>query len=812
MKRIFSTTGLLFLLYTLAFGQQQLTQTVRGTIRDAESKQVLVGARVVILNTNPMQGATTDADGNFRIEQVQIGRKTLEMSYIGYETAQMGNVVVNSAKEVLLDIQMQESIVKMTEVVITSDRKEGEAMHEMALLSAQMVSAEQTNRYAGGFNDPSKIVSNLAGVTNTQDGSNDIIVRGNSPKYVQWRLEGEPITNPNHFGDQSAVGGSISTINSQMMGNSDFFTAAFPAEFGNALSGVYDVRFRAGNNEQTEFTFGFGLLGTDLTAEGPMRKNGNGSFLLNYRYSTAAVLKQVGLLDIDGTPKFQDISFKVVNPTKRMGVFTLYGLGGKSAVDFKNITPKLWDLPGDRSSRPGVKEDYDKAAHLANLGLTHHLQLSGRSFLRTTASYGNEGVEDVATEYGTVKILDAAGNPVRDSVITPFSNFRSKVDRINYRLSSTYTNKISASTTLQGGVRAVLNQSKFLQNQYVDSLRALATLTDFDEQMLTTNSFVSVKHRLGNGFTVVAGLHHAYVGVNDKMSLEPRLAATYSFGRRNTISIGYGNHSTVEALHHYYAKIRQPEGNYTEPNRDLGLLRAHHFVAGYEKYLLQNLRFKAEVYYQHLYNLPVENDPTSFFSTIAEGLDFRYVDLVNEGTGKNYGLEITLERFLKRGFYFLANASIYESKYTALDGKERNTPYNGEFLANILFGKEFAGLGKRDNQTFAVNVKGFVGGGRKVIPLLRDAQGNLAVRPDRGEFYDYSKAYENDLQDLNSITVSLSYKWNKAKTTQEFFLNIDNVTNTKGRIIEYYDETEPNKIGYQTQFGMFPNLVYRLYF
>lgn len=160
----------------------------------------------------------------------------------------------------------------------------------------------------------------------------------------------------------------------------------------------------------------------------------------------------------------------------------------------------------------------------------------------------------------------------------------------------------------------------------------------------------------------------------------------------------------------------------------------------------------------------------------------------------------------------MANASLFESKYKSLEGVERNTQYNGNYLVNILAGKEFVQLGKRKNQTLGLNAKAFFGGGKKIIPLLRDGQGNLAVDPANNRFFDYSKAYENSLGDVYQITASVSYKWDKRRATHEVFLNLDNVTNHKGKLSEFYDESEPGKVGHVTQFGVFPNLMYRVYF
>jgi len=346
---------------------QGYTQTIRGTVLDSDSNISLIGVNILVKNDQDVYGTTTDEDGNYKIENVPIGRVTIQFSYLGYKEKTIPNVVVNSAKEVILNTSLIESTIKIDEVQIIAYKEKGNAINEMALLSSRSISPEQTSRYAGGFNDPSRIVANFAGVNNTQDGSNDIIIRGNSPKYMQWRLDDMQITNPNHFGDQSSVSGSVSTLNNNILDNSDFYTGAFSSQYGNVLSGIYDVRLRAGNNEKYESVFGFGILGTDFTFEGPFKKGYSGSFIINYRYSTAGLAKDLGLLgDITGVPTFQDASFKVLLPTKKLGTFSIFGLGGLSNFIWEDVKPDTWQTPGNNFMQPQITEDFHKDAHLAN--------------------------------------------------------------------------------------------------------------------------------------------------------------------------------------------------------------------------------------------------------------------------------------------------------------------------------------------------------------------------------------------------------------------------------------------------------------
>lgn len=805
-------TALTCLLATTFCYAQNLSQTVRGTIRDIDNNSPLIGASVVIVGSDPIVGTTTDIDGKFRLINVPTGRITLQLSYIGYEARTIPNIVVNSGKEVVLEFSLQESAISMKEAVVTAHREKGKVINEMALISARSISAEETNRYAGGFNDPSRIVSNFAGVGNSLDGGNDIIIRGNSPKYMQWRLEGIQITNPNHFADQSALSGSISTLNNNLLSTSDFYTGAFTAEYGDVLSGIYDVKMRAGNNEKFEAAIGVGLLGTDVTIEGPFKKGYGGSYLVNYRYSTASMISDLGLVDINGVPKFQDAAFKVVLPAKKAGTFSIFGLAGLSSFSFEDVQPQVWKTPGNSSMKTDIKEDYDKQAHLMNTGINHTINLGKQSFLKTTLSYSNEGINDDIYQFQTIKIYNPTGEFSHDSIAPKRKSLKGRLTKSTYRAAVTYHHKLNAKNKIQVGSKYALFHYQNNQLTLNNKTNEMDNKVNFNENIGTVRNFISWKYRLNKNITFVTGLHNMNVLLNSKSTLEPRVALNWKIDNACSFHVGYGHHSTMESVHNYFVQIEQPDGSLTSPNKDLDLLKAHHYVIGVEKRLNNNLTLKAEAYYQDLYNLPVENDPNSYFATINEDLDTRYADLVNKGTGKNYGLELTIEKSFDNKFYYLINGSVFDSKYTALDGKERNTKYNGQYMFNLLFGKEFYNLGKKRNRTLSLNAKVMFAGGKKIIPLLRDNQGNLAVDPENNQFWDYDKAYEKKIEDIYMVTLSASYKFNKPKATHEIFINLDNLTNTKGKLSEHYDEKEPNSVGYVTQFGLFPNLMYRVYF
>jgi hypothetical protein len=252
------------------FGQRVPTQAVRGSVFDNESKFPIVGAKVVLFSEGFSSKTITDFDGLFLLENVPVGKHEIQVSYTLYSSNTL-TVEVSSGKEVVVQVPLVEFISEQKEVVVHG-RKRGEVLNELALISAQQFSVEETNRYPGSRMDPARMASNFAGVQGADDSRNDIIIRGNSPLGVVWRVEGVDIPNPSHFAISGSTGGPVSIINNKILANSDFFMSAFPAEYGNSTSGVFDLKLRHGNNNRHEFTGQFGFLGTEFLAEGPLSK------------------------------------------------------------------------------------------------------------------------------------------------------------------------------------------------------------------------------------------------------------------------------------------------------------------------------------------------------------------------------------------------------------------------------------------------------------------------------------------------------------------------------------------------------------
>ncbi len=769
-----------FLFYSTIFGQN-LTQTVRGTLVDFDTKTEISFAKVQILESNPTLGAIANEYGEFRIENVPVGRFTLKITAFGYQELTIPNLLLESGKEKVLNLEMQSDVQVADEIVVKARTDKSESINKMATVSSKTFTVEETNRYAGSINDPARMVASFAGVVGDSDGNNDIVVRGNSSRGILWRLEGIDIPNPNHFANNGTTGGPVNMLNGAMLANSDFFSGAFAPEYGNALSGVFDVKFRQGNNEKREYSFSAGVLGIDGSMEGPFKKGYRGSYLMNYRYSSIALLDALGILDFNGIPKYQDASINFKFPTKKFGNFALVGLGGISGIKETNKD----------DSSGYVYGIYNFKASMGVIALKHDFLINPKVYVKSfvstsTASNGGTAVE-------------------RDSSDVLYDSQKERYTESNFKVQSIFNYQPNKKNTLQIG--GTYTHLLYRFKNEVDETNSGQLTSKFKStgsgDML--QSFVSWKYRISNELAIVSGVNHTHFLVNNNAVVEPRLGVKWQQSTRNDYSMGFGMHSRLESLSVYEMNQIQTDGSYYYPNRNLDFTKSVHFVAGYGRRITENLRLKTEIYYQYLYNIPIENDPNSSFSLSNSSGGTVLTPLVNKGSGRNFGLEMTLERFFANNFYFLVTTSLYEAKYKTLEGIERNSRYNGNFAFNALGGKEFL-VGKSKNKTIGLNLKIAVIGGNRYTPIDLDA----SIAADRTVLFE-DKAWESKAPAIFIPNFGFTYRVNKAKVSHSFKIDVQNVANNQSKLSPYYN-SRTQKIEWNTQLSMVPNLIYTIKF
>ncbi|WP_460984825.1 TonB-dependent receptor [Spirosoma fluminis] len=800
----------------------QISQTLRGRVVDKESKFPLVGATVKV--PDAAKGTLTDTAGVFRLTGIPVGRHALNVTLVGYKAVLLNDIVVDAGREKIIDLELEEDIQQLAAVSVQAQRT-GEARNEMAVVSARQFSVDETNRYAGSRGEPARMASNFAGVQGADDSRNDIVIRGNSPQGVLWRVDGVSIPNPNHFAIAGTSGGPVSIINNRYLANSDFFTGAFPAEFGNTVAGVFDLKLRNGNNERHEKMLQFGFLGTEAMVEGPLSKQSKSSYLATYRYANLGLFNKLGIdIGTQAVPTYQDGFVRFNFPLKSRngepgGNLSLWAFGGTSTV---NILISQQEVK-DRNIFGQNDRDQYYTSRMGVAGLTYAKPLTKQTFWQATLAVS--GNAQVANHDYLFMRKDGSNNPivlnnryVVDS-LRPVLDYR--FSEIKTSLSTFVNHKISGRATIKAG----LNFDVYHYRAF-DSVRTFTDLrsTQFTPWRMRWNTsevyalaqpYVSYRNRLTENLTLTAGLNALWFTLNSKSvsPLEPRLGLSWDLPNRQKISLATGLHSQIQPIYTYFYgdDLRGQNRVDQQVNRNMGLTKSWHYVAGYQRLLRTNLRLLLEAYYQRLFNVPVEGQRSSF-SMLNSGAAFVRIfpgSVTNTGTGRNYGLELTLEKFFSNHYYFLITGSLFDAKYKGSDGVLRNTDFNGRYAFNTLVAREFVFR----RSSLNLGAKFTTTGGRWYGPV--DEQ---ASRLNQEIIFQSEGRNTLQFDAYKRFDIKIDYKINRGTAdrrglTHTISVDFVNVLGVKNMLsLSYAPQPDGSFIKQEYQLGFLPVFLYRVDF
>jgi hypothetical protein len=778
-------TALILLICTSFLGMAQSTQTIKGKIEDEASKAPLPGVTILLIDSTKNIATTTDMDGEFKLPNVPLGRQSLKISFIGYEPVLLPNIVVTAGKEVILNVKLTESINNLNEVTVVYDRTKDKTVtnNEMSTVSSRSFNIDDTKKYAGTLGDPSRMAANFAGVIAGNDSRNDIVIRGNSPTGMLWQLEGLNIPNPNHFGAFGGTGGPVSMLNNNNLDKSDFMTSAFPAQYGNATAGAFDLRLRDGNNEKSELMTQMGFNGAEIGAEGPFSKKYKGSYVINYRYSTLSIFKTLGLNVGTGNavPEYQDLNFKMSFPLKNNNSkFTVFGLGGISNADILGN-----DVDTTQTDFYGRIDQNQYAKYKTGIiGSSYEQNIGEKTFIKFTLG---ASASDQKFTSDSIAIF----NPEKPAYKDLTANFNNQ----KYSAVLNFNHKFNPKNTLNAGANTDLMKFDFLNETMSNGI--VKQFVNQKGEAYLSQAYAQLKHRFNNKFSVNVGAHAQHFSYTNDFVIEPRAGIKYALNGRSSINVGYGIHHQMQNIYNYFIETHTDHG-IELTNKDMGFTKSEHYVLGYDINMTEFTRLKIEAYYQQLSKVPV-NTYSSSYASLNDGLSFAPSDvtnLVNKGTGSNYGVELTLERYLNKGFYFLITGSLFDSKYKGSDGVERNTAFNTKYAGNVLAGKEFT-IGKKGT-TLAFNIKSTLIGGRYLTPLdleLSRLAGNAV--------YNQSMAYADRQKEYFRTDFKITYKKDYKKSTLETGIDIQNITNNKNIFQQGYNAIN-NTISTQYQTGLLP--------
>jgi hypothetical protein len=788
----------------------QISQTLKGSVVDSESQYPLIGAKLVLISSDSsiILRNITDLNGLYNFQNVPIGKYELTASYISYLNTS-STVTVNSGRESIVNVKLNEDIVTTEEVNIIG-KKVGQVNNEMATISARQFSVEETERYAGSRGDPARMASNFAGVQGADDSRNDIVVRGNSPIGLLWKVEGIDLPNPNHFATSGSTGGPVAILNNKILANSDFFMSAFPADYGNSISGVFDLRLRNGNPDKHEFTGQFGFLGTEVLAEGPINRDKRSSYLVMGRYSTLSIFQAMNIrIGTDAVPTYGDGAVKLSFPLKKGGHIGVFAIGGASDIAIKISDQKEIS---EEAFGEGDRDQYFGTA-MGVLGVSYKKPISRNTFFKAT----------IAQTYDQQRSRhDFLERSIDTSIVGGVENYEIRTDSI-YQLMGykfqTYKTALYASVNHKMNnrniIRAGINVDGYLMKNVDSALDVSHTYFinrhDFEGFSALIQPFVQYKWKINERMDFTAGVHSQYYSLSDSWSyVEPRLGWQLRLKNGNQFSAGAGLHSQIQPTYQYTYQQVDTDGDLRRLNEDMDFTKSFHSAVGYQKNFKNSLTLKTEVYYQHLYNIPV-NMYSSSFSLINQGSGFQRFfpdELVNKGTGKNYGVELTVQKYFNKSFYFLATGSLFESKYKGSDGVERNTDFNGNYAVNFLAGKEFK---INDRNMISAGFKVTAAGGRRYgyIDVTQTEINSELVFKD-------SLFNTRQFKDYFRLDLKLTYVLNTEKLTHEIGLDLVNILNTENILALSYAPslTDPTAepIAQRYQLGFLPIFYYKIDF
>ena len=422
-------------------------------------------------------------------------------------------------------------------------------------------------------------------------------------------------------------------------------------------------------------------------------------------------------------------------------------------------------------------------------GVWHKIRFGDNAFLKTNVAFSGTNNSD--------------RNDSLDYNFIAYRQYEEEFIQKRLTISSTYTHKLSAKDNLRAGV--IYNRMGYkLTNRAVDGGSMIDILNEADATG-TLQGFFQFSHKFSDKFTMNAGAHYVHLLLNNTNSVEPRLSMRYKPSPRQSISLGYGLHGQVQPLGAYFSKVENELGVMEQPNKDLGMNKAHHIVLGYDLVLNESHKIHAEVYYQHLYNIAVSAGEDSTFSLLNDEYGFASTALESSGLGRNYGFELTFERSLKNDLYYLVSTSLFESKYQALNGKWYDTRYNTKYAVSVTGGKDWTSRNPDKRRTLGVNVKSVLTGGLRYTPY--DMNNMTGEYPER----DFAKSYSEDMPAYYRLDLRISLKRDYKKVTSTVALDLQNVLNTQNPGGQYFD-TETGEAKYWYHPGLLPILSYRLTF
>lgn len=790
-------------------GQTEGTQNIRGRVVEKETQAPIAFATVrAIRDDGTVIGANTDEYGYYELTNVPVGYRPVVFTAISYDTIRV-RPFLTTGSELVLDMFMDPRSSNVDSVLIVANKDDVSNEHA-ASVSQISIAFDPGLQASGTREDPVRQAVITPSVQGADDSRNDLIVRGNSPSGVLYRMEGINIPNPNHFAIPGTGGGPQSLLNNKYLARADFYTGGFPANYGNGTAGVFDMWMRNGNNAKHELSLQLGFLGTEASVEGPISRANRSSYLAVYRYSSLQLFNFMGIdVGTDAVPQYQDLGFRVNFPMKKGGYVAVWGIGGMSTIDIVLST----ETTPDTSTLIFGSNDRDQyfSSNMGVVGVTYVQPIGTRAKFQAGAAVSHQSIF-ADHDYIFRRIVEGAF--VYDS-LPKILGYTFQENKFHTYLQYNRYLDDRKRHVLQAGVNF-----DYYMMYYEDSSRQVITspdtsMADWRVRWDTrTNApliqpYVQYRFKASRDLSLFAGVTSLYWGLNDNSfsPIEPRLGIDYSPSRSHTLSFAASLHSQIQSPYLYFYGAQTVGDNPVEQNIDIGLTKSAHLILGDEWMITDKVQLKSEAYFQYLFNIPVEV-ATNSFSLINAGSGFSRLfpqELTNGGTGRNMGVEMMLSRSFVDGYYYVISGTLFDSKYRGSDNIWRNTTFNGRYAFSAVGGKGF-NVGILNSQLVLGGSVTYAGG-RWYGPVDEEASAReleIIYVNETVNTLQFRPYFRTDLK--------VNFRWNRPRVTHEFAVDLVNVFDTQNILTLTYNPNDPEGqfIREEYQLGFLPIFYYKL--
>jgi outer membrane receptor for ferrienterochelin and colicin len=761
------------------------TGIIKGQVKNISNNEPIPFANIGLSGTN--KGVVADIDGNFMINELNPGYYNIQVSSVGFKTKLITEQLVTNAQPTIIVAELEEESAQLKEVEITTS---GFTKTEESPISLRTLSISEIERNPGSNRDISNVIRSLPGVASTPAFRNDIIIRGGAPNENRFYLDGVEVPNINHFSTQGSSGGPVGLINVNFIREVDYYSGAFPANRGNALSSVFEFKQKDGRNDKLGFSITSGATDFGLTAEGPLGKNT--TFIASARRSYLQFLfKAIGLPFL---PIYNDFQFKVKTRFSDKDELTLIGLG---AIDNFELNLDANETENQRYilNYLPIQEQWNYtngAVYKRFFKTGYHTFVLSRNMLNNTSiKYKNNDDTDennlilryvsqeIENKFRYENVIRKNGFKIISGALVEYVKFNT----------NTLNNIVLPSGPFRVDYKSDLSFYKY-------GIFAQLSKGIFNERILLSGGFRMDGNSLNSSMR------------NMLNQLSPRFSISYSITEQFSFNTNVGMYYQLPA--YTVLGYKDNNGNLLNVNNGAKYINNTHYVAGFAYETKQNARFTAEGFYKQYKNYPfLTNDSISLANL---GGDFGVIG--NEPSlpiseGRSYGAEFLAQQKLIKGFFGILAYTYVISEFKNKHGVYTPTAWDSRNIINATLGKKF-------NKNWQTGLKFRYSGGQPYTPFNLDLSSQVNVWDIRGRgIEDFNQLNSQRLKPFHGLDIRVDKFYYLKKATFDIYLDIQNLYNFQAEQAPIFNVSrnnkgeplpDPTKPGYY-QYYLIPNTV-----